>query len=87
VTLLDGPAELVVRVADGGPGIPEADMEAVFEPFRRIEGARNRGTGASGLGLTIAWRAVEAHGGTVWLATRPEGGLVAKVRLSRLAEG
>jgi signal transduction histidine kinase len=86
VTLLDGTAEVVVRVEDDGPGIPEAEMEAVFEPFRRLEGSRNRGTGGSGLGLTIARRAVEAHGGTVHLANRPEGGLVATIRLPRSAE-
>lgn len=86
VTLLDGPTEIVVRVEDVGPGIPEAELEAVFEPFRRLEESRNRGTGGTGLGLTIARRAVEAHGGTVQLANRPKGGLVTTVQLPRSAE-
>ncbi|NMJ39901.1 HAMP domain-containing protein [Roseomonas sp. JC162] len=78
----DGPG-LVVRVDDDGPGIPADQMEAVFEPFRRLEASRNRGTGGSGLGLTIARRAVEQQGGTLTLETRTTGGLAAVVRLPR----
>ncbi len=83
VALDDRHGEVVVTVEDDGTGIPEEEMEAVFEPFRRLEQSRNRGTGGSGLGLTIARRAVESHGGTVVLANRPAGGLVATVRLPR----
>ncbi len=83
VSLEDGGDALSIRIADDGPGIPETDMETVFEPFRRLETSRNRGTGGSGLGLTIARRAVEQHGGTLVLANRPGGGLLATVRLPR----
>ena len=83
VTLRDAPAAAVVSVEDDGPGIPEAAMAAVFEPFQRLEESRNRGTGGSGLGLTIARRAVEGHGGTIALANRPGGGLLVTVRLPR----
>ncbi|GAA0592421.1 hypothetical protein GCM10009416_33500 [Craurococcus roseus] len=83
VTLRDAPAAAVVSVEDDGPGIPEAAMAAVFEPFRRLEASRNRGTGGTGLGLTIARRAVEGHGGTIALANRPGGGLLVTVRLPR----
>ena len=83
VVVEDDGALLIVRIEDDGPGIPEDKFEAVFEPFRRLEASRNRGTGGSGLGLTIARRAVEQHGGTLTLANRPGGGLVATVRLPR----
>jgi len=83
VALADKGHEILVRIEDDGPGIPEADMQAVFEPFRRLETSRNRGTGGSGLGLTIARRAAEQHGGTVQLSNRPAGGLSALVRLPR----
>ncbi|MBJ7251638.1 MAG: HAMP domain-containing protein [Acetobacteraceae bacterium] len=83
VALEDKGHEILVRIEDDGPGIPEADMQAVFEPFRRLETSRNRGTGGSGLGLTIARRAAEQHSGTVQLSNRPAGGLLALVRLPR----
>jgi len=83
VALRDSPAAAVVTVEDDGPGIPEAAMATVFEPFRRLEASRNRGTGGTGLGLTIARRAVEGHGGTIALANRPGGGLLVTVRLPR----
>ena len=71
----------MVHVEDSGPGIPEDQMDSVFEPFRRLDHARGRG--GSGLGLTIARQAVEAHGGTITLSNRPEGGLRATVVLPR----
>ncbi len=83
VVLRDTPEAAVVSVEDDGPGVPEAAMATVFEPFQRLEESRNRGTGGTGLGLTIARQAVEAHGGTISLANRPGGGLVATVRLPR----
>ena len=70
-------------VEDDGPGIPDALIEAAFEPFRRLETSRNRGTGGSGLGLAIARRGVAAHGGSLVLANRAEGGLRATVSLPR----
>jgi signal transduction histidine kinase len=76
-------AAVTVRVEDDGPGIPEEALETVFEPFRRLEDSRNRGSGGSGLGLTIARQVVEAHGGTLVLANRAGGGLAATVRLRR----
>lgn len=66
---------VVIRVADGGPGIPEAQMERVFDPFYRLETSRSRDTGGSGLGLTIARNIAHKHGGTLTLRNRPGGGL------------
>ena len=60
-----------------------AAMAAVFEPFQRLEESRNRGTGGTGLGLTIARQVVEGHGGTISLANWPGGGLLVTVRLPR----
>ncbi|AWN42572.1 ATP-binding protein [Methylobacterium durans] len=77
-------AELVVQVDDDGPGIDPEDVPRAFEPFARLEGSRSRNTGGTGLGLTIARRAIEAEGGTLGLAPRPEGGLRAEVRLPRV---
>lgn len=53
-----------VSVADTGPGIPTDDLDHVFDRFWRAEKSRNRETGGSGLGLSIARKLVEAHGGT-----------------------
>ena len=70
----------VVQVADRGPGIPEAHLERVFERFftyRPLEARREH----LGLGLAIARRIVEAHGGTITAANRVGGGAVFEVRL------
>ncbi|WP_431285541.1 ATP-binding protein [Humitalea sp. 24SJ18S-53] len=75
--LLSPPDRGAVRLAveDDGPGIPEDQIEAVFQPFRRLETSRNRETGGVGLGLPIARNIFRAHGGDVVLLNRPEGGL------------
>ena len=77
----EGPAELTIRVRDHGPGIPEAELEAVFEPFYRLERSRSRETGGTGLGLAIARNIARAHGGDVRLRNHPEGGLEAVLTL------
>ncbi len=71
----------LVEVEDDGPGLPDADLEAVFEPFRRAEPSRNRDTGGIGLGLTAARSIARAHGGDITLANRLGGGLKAQVSL------
>ncbi|MBK8209457.1 MAG: hypothetical protein IPK78_05270 [Rhodospirillales bacterium] len=76
-----GPANCWVTIDDDGPGIPEAELERVFEPFRRLETSRDRGSGGSGLGLALVRAAIGAHGGSVDLANRPEGRLRARVVL------
>jgi|CXWL01.1.fsa_nt_gi two-component system OmpR family sensor kinase len=75
--------DFVLRVADRGPGIPAADHAAVFEPFHRADGGRARD--GVGLGLAIAKRAVEIHGGTIQLTERDGGGLVVEIRLPRVS--
>jgi signal transduction histidine kinase len=80
---LDPPAGGIARleVQDDGPGVPETELEAVFAPFRRLEGSRNRETGGVGLGLPIARNILRAHGGDVVLRNKPGGGLSALVTL------
>jgi signal transduction histidine kinase len=56
---------VIVRVSDDGPGIPATDQASIFEPFYRVDRSRSRKTGGYGLGLSIAKRVVEAHGGTL----------------------
>lgn len=72
---------LAIIVDDDGPGIPEAWLERVFEPFARPTPERNHDTGGSGLGLAIARSCIAAHGGEIRLANRAQGGLRATVLL------
>jgi signal transduction histidine kinase len=74
---------LQICVRDHGPGIAEAELERVFEPFYRVEASRNRATGGSGLGLTIARNIARAHGGDLVLKNRAGGGLEALLTLPR----
>jgi signal transduction histidine kinase len=71
-----------LRVTDPGPGIPEDKLEAVFEPFYRLEESRNRHTGGAGLGLYIARELTLRQRGSLSLSNRPEGGLMAELRLT-----
>jgi len=73
--------EIVVRVLDSGPGVPEEALEKIFEPFYRLDDARNRQTGGAGLGLSIADRAVRLHGGQLRASNRNEGGLEIEIRI------
>jgi two-component system sensor histidine kinase CpxA len=72
--------EIVVRVLDSGPGVPEEALEKIFEPFYRLDDARNRQTGGAGLGLSIADRAIRLHGGQLRASNRNEGGLEIEIR-------
>jgi signal transduction histidine kinase len=65
---------IVIRVTDDGPGIPEGEMPHLFEPFFRVDRSRSKKTGGYGLGLSIAKRIVEAHGGTIAVANNPGRG-------------
>jgi signal transduction histidine kinase len=68
---------LAIEVADRGPGVPPADRERVFEPFFT---KKTRGTG---LGLAVARRIVELHGGTIAVRDRSGGGAVFRVEVPR----
>ena len=75
------PGLAVITIADKGQGLHEDQLEAVFEPFVRLEGSRSRDTGGVGLGLAIARTIIQAHGGTVLLRNVAAGGLEAVVTL------
>jgi signal transduction histidine kinase len=69
-----------VLVRDYGPGVPEAALERIFDPFYRVENDRNRTSGGAGLGLAIARRAVELHKGTI-RARNANPGLLVEMRV------
>jgi two-component system phosphate regulon sensor histidine kinase PhoR len=73
--------EVVVTVADEGPGIPEADLSRIFERFYRVDKARSRESGGTGLGLAIVKHLVGILGGDVKAANLPAGGAIFTVRL------
>lgn len=73
--------EAVIEIRDEGPGIPDSDLERVFDPFYRLETSRSLETGGHGLGLPIARTIIRAHGGEIVLSNPPQGGLVARVTL------
>jgi signal transduction histidine kinase len=72
---------VLLTVEDDGPGIPQHEIERVFQPFQRGEASRNSETGGVGLGLPIVRNIMRAHGGDVTLVNRPEGGLTACITL------
>jgi two-component system OmpR family sensor kinase len=76
----------VVEVADDGPGIPELDLQRLFDRFYRAESSRARATGGAGLGLAIVKAIVASHRGTITAANRPEGGALFTVTLPSIAE-
>jgi signal transduction histidine kinase len=72
---------LHVAVLDRGPGIPEHELQAVLQPFYRLERSRNAESGGSGLGLAIAHQLTQAIGGSLTLSNRDGGGLRASVAI------
>jgi two-component system OmpR family sensor kinase len=73
--------EVHLEVRDHGPGLPAADMDALFDRFWRAEGGRERGRAGAGLGLSIVAAIVDAHGGSIIAANAPGGGARFTVRL------
>jgi two-component system osmolarity sensor histidine kinase EnvZ len=71
-----------IGVLDHGPGIPPDQIEAMFQPFQRLETSRSPATGGTGLGLAIVRELARANGWQVSLANRPEGGLAAWITLA-----
>jgi signal transduction histidine kinase len=83
-TLTAGHEQLTIAVEDRGFGIDPADLPRVFTPFFRADRSRTRGTGGVGLGLTLAKRVVEAHGGSIDLASRVGHGTTVTFRFPRV---
>lgn len=72
---------VVLRIADGGPGIPEQFKESIFQPFFRVDSSRSREYGGVGLGLSLVWEIVALHGGTVEVEKSSADGAVMRVEL------
>lgn len=73
VSVAESGCQILITVRDEGPGIPAAEIERVFEPFYRVEASRNRDTGGSGLGLSIARELARNAGGDVTLRNANPG--------------
>ena len=76
-----GRGEVDILVEDEGAGIPEKDLEHIFEPFYRGDRSRNRASGGSGLGLTIVSELVKIHKGAVSIRSAPGAGTSVKITL------
>lgn len=72
---LEEPGMAVIRVRDRGPGVPEAVLTDIFRPFYRLDEARDRQSGGTGIGLAITEQALRVHGGTATAGNREGGGL------------
>ena len=83
VEIADSTERLTIGIRDRGPGIPEPELERVFEPFYRLEASRNMASGGTGLGLSIARNIARWHGGEVTLRNAAPAGLVAELSLPR----
>jgi two-component system sensor histidine kinase CpxA len=83
--LTDTPTEpdVVIAVRDYGSGVPDTELERIFEPFYRVQESRDRGSGGHGLGLSIAAAAVRRHGGAISARNGADGGLEVRIRLPR----
>lgn len=73
--------EVVLTVADNGPGVPEDAIDRLFDPFFRVEGSRSKRTGGLGLGLMLCRQIADAHGGRITAANREGGGLRVQLAL------
>ena len=76
-----------IVVEDDGPGIPEEERERIFEPFYRLDRSRDRATGGFGLGLAIARRAIQQHGGNITVTQSALGGASFALHLPLRGEG
>jgi signal transduction histidine kinase len=74
-----------ISVRDHGEGLPDSELGRVFLPFHRVDGSRDRQSGGSGLGLSIAERAVRSQGGTISAANAEGGGLQVVITLPVVA--
>lgn len=73
--------QLCIDIIDKGPGVPEDQLEKIFNPFYRVDTSRTKKTGGYGLGLAIAAQAVALHKGEIIAKNREEGGLMIRIKL------
>ncbi|WP_213996210.1 ATP-binding protein [Arsukibacterium sp.] len=84
LSLQQQPEHVLLEISDQGPGLPDAELAAVFQPFYRVSDSRTQQTGGTGLGLAIVAKIVHQHNGTVQALNRSPG-LSVQVKLPRLA--
>jgi two-component system sensor histidine kinase KdpD len=77
--------EVLVSVLDEGPGVPEKEVESIFDAFFRSQATSGKVSG-KGLGLAVCKRLTEAQGGRIWAMNRPEGGLQVTFSLKRMPD-
>jgi two-component system sensor histidine kinase CpxA len=71
-----------IDISDKGPGVPESQLERIFNPFYRVDTSRTKKTGGYGLGLAIAFRAIQLHHGEITALNNPDGGLLVRIVLN-----
>jgi len=76
---------LAILIRDQGPGVPDGDLERIFEPFYRVAESRDRDTGGEGIGLAITAQVMKAHGGSAKAANRQGGGFEVRLDLPAAA--
>src|SRR5262245_58547813 len=81
MTSTGAPGLASIAIRDHGPGVPAAMLTRLFDPFFRVDDARDRTSGGAGLGLAIARQAMIAHGGNASVQNHPGGGLVVLLEL------
>ena len=81
ITALNQGTMLELCIKDQGPGVPEADLNRLFEPFFRSDTSRNEKTGSNGVGLAISRKIIELHQGKVWAENAVDGGLLVTIQL------
>lgn len=77
----DNKDEICIEIKDKGPGVPEDQLETIFNPFYRVDTSRTKKTGGYGLGLAIAARAVTLHHGVITAKNNEDGGLLVRITL------
>jgi signal transduction histidine kinase len=82
-TLSENGENIICSVADDGIGIPEKDLERIFERFYVVDKGRSREKGGTGLGLSIVKHVTEAHGGKVYASSEPGTGTTFSLQLPR----
>jgi signal transduction histidine kinase len=80
ILIIEDGNELQVNIKDDGIGIPEEELENIFEPFYRVDKSRSKKTGGYGLGLALCKKIMEAHGGSIHILNNKEGGLTVELR-------
>jgi two-component system sensor histidine kinase CpxA len=81
VAVSRAPATVSVAVRDRGPGVPQADLERIFEPFYRVAESRDRDSGGEGIGLAITAQVMKAHGGSAQAGNHADGGFEIRLNL------